>query len=99
MILTDEEIFGLLALSVEANPPERDLRFARFVESAVLEKLKREPKAHATEDGERVVTAITYAGAKRDGGATWSSMRPFSVPLYADPVPAAAAPAMQKGIK
>lgn len=55
-----------------------------------LEKLKQqEPVAHSTEDGDRVVTDKTYAGAMRDGGAAWSSMRPFSVPLYAAPVTAA----------
>lgn len=38
-------------------------------------------EAWITEDGERVVTARTMEGAKKDGGAMLSSMRPFSVAL------------------
>lgn len=95
-ILTDEEM-----KEIHGSTFGKGLQtFARAIESAVLEKLRQqEPEAYATEDGERVVTEKTYAGARRDGGAIWSSMRPFSVPLYAAPVPAAEAPAMQKGIK
>lgn len=43
----------------------------------------------ATEDGERVVSASTMDRARRDGGATLSGLRPYSVPLYTAPVPAA----------
>lgn len=48
--------------------------------------------AWITEDGERVVTAITMEGAKRDGGATLSSMKPYCVPLY----PAAGVPHIER---
>ena len=46
---------------------------------------QREPVAYLTEDGDRVVTAKTYNSAKKDGGAMWSTMRPFCVPLYTSP--------------
>ena len=40
-----------------------------------------QPDAWMTEDG-RVVHASTMAGAKKDGGALLSSMRPFNIALY-----------------
>lgn len=51
----------------------------------------QEPVAYVTADGERVITAKTYIDAKRDGGAMWSSVRPFTVAAYAAP-PAAEQP-------
>ena len=50
------------------------------------------PDAHVaawmTPEGDRVVTEVTMAGARKDGGATLSSLRPYSIPL----VRASAAP-------
>lgn len=37
--------------------------------------------AYSTENGERIVSAKTYEGAMRDGGAMASSMRPYTVAL------------------
>lgn len=51
------------------------------------------PIAYLTEDGERCITAKTYNTARNDGGAIWSTMRPFCVPAYATPPAAAPAPA------
>ena len=41
--------------------------------------------AWCTPDGERCVTARTYEGARKDGGAMWSSMAPFTVPAFTQP--------------
>lgn len=55
------------------------------------------PIAYLTEDGERCITAKTYNTARNDGGAIWSTMRPFCVPAYATPPAAAPAPAVPQG--
>lgn len=46
--------------------------------------------AWMTPDGDRVVTAQTMDGARADGGAMLSSMRPYSVPLVRASQPASA---------
>ena len=54
---------------------------------AALAEPEQDPVAYLTADGERVVTAKTYEGARRDGGAMWSTMRPYVVRLFKHPAP------------
>lgn len=69
--------------------------------SLVLQELKRlralaaapaQPAAWMTPEGDRVVTEATMAGARKDGGAMLSSLRPFTVPLARAAAPAQAWP-------
>lgn len=55
--------------------------------------------AWCTPDGERCVTAKTYECARKDSGAMWSSMAPFTVPAYTHPTPAQPAPVVPEGWK
>lgn len=51
--------------------------------------------AWMTPEGDRVVTAETMDGARKDGGASLSSLRPYTVALVRAGEPAAAAPALE----
>lgn len=67
----------------EANADRNALRAARAILAAqpAAAAPDAQPDAWMTED-ERVVHASTMAGAKKDGGALLSSMRPFNIALY-----------------
>ena len=53
---------------------------------AALEQPEQEPVARMHEDGSgRVISQRTYADAQRDGGASWSSVKNYTTPLYAHP--------------
>lgn len=59
--------------------------------AALASTARQEPVAWLTEDGDRVVTAKAMKGARKDGGAILSGMRPYSVAAYDHPAPDAAA--------
>lgn len=87
----------------EANADRNALRAARAILAAqpAAAAPDAQPDAWMTED-ERVVHASTMAGAKKDGGALLSSMRPFNIALYrhaAAQPEAKAAPAQAEAIK
>lgn len=58
---------------------------------AVPVPVEQDAAAWMTEDGQRVVTEGTMAGARKDGGAMLSSLRPYTVKLVR------AAPSLQQG--
>ncbi|WP_261532561.1 hypothetical protein [Burkholderia multivorans] len=50
----------------------------------------REPAAWVTPEGDRALTQMQKQGMLRDGGASASSVRPYSIPCYAGSAPAGA---------
>jgi len=47
---------------------------------------EQEPVARMHEDGSgRVINQRSYAEARRDGGASWSSVKNYTIPLYTHP--------------
>ncbi|KVD52106.1 hypothetical protein WI86_13735 [Burkholderia ubonensis] len=54
----------------------------------------REPAAWVTPDGDRAITQAQKQAMLRDGGASASSVRPYSIRCYADSAPADAAEAV-----
>jgi hypothetical protein len=87
--------FALLVARAGATP--EGIAALKAVERALADQAAPEVAsvpdavmAWATEDGERVVPARTMEGAKRDGGAILTSMKPYVLPLYTRPQPAPA---------
>lgn len=79
-----------LRAQVERLQAESEMRRIALLDE--MQKAKRLQTAQGqvvawlTPDGERVVTAKTMDGAKKDGGAILSSLRSYSVPAYSGPV-------------
>lgn len=69
----------------------REEFLALIAQARTAQPAGAEVAAWMTEDGERVVSAATKAGQERDGGASASAMRPYSVPLVRANQPAGAA--------
>lgn len=55
-------------------------------------KLEGEPVARMHPDDGRVIPISTYTTGARDGGASWSSVRPYTIKLYAAPQARSSAP-------
>lgn len=89
--LTDERITEISRAHRNANGMLlMDISFARAIERELLSTANAaqegvsEAAAWMTEDGQRVVTARTMDGAKRDGGVMVTSMEPYKVKLVRD---------------
>ncbi|KVC49872.1 hypothetical protein WS58_06280 [Burkholderia pseudomultivorans] len=70
-------VYEVRALSVVPQPAQAD---------APAEA--REPAAWVTPEGDRSITQTQKQGMLRDGGASASSVRPYSIPCYAGSAPA-----------
>lgn len=93
-IQTTDEARAFLTTWMRTNFPT-DRTFSAYIEKQLAgdfvfqlaNALAAQPAAAwMTEDGQRVVTAQTMDGARRDGGAMLSSLRSYSIPLVRAPM-------------
>ena len=66
--------------------------------AALASSAEAEPAGWQTEDG-RTISARQKADALRDGGASASSVKPYSIPLYSSPAPSVAAVTVPEGAR